>query len=191
MLERSDPIVTGLVRAALTGDQGAFVALYERYGALVFRTAYLLLGDAGRAEDVTQDVFMRLYRRLGDYQPERAAFTTWLHRITVNACLNARRPRLLAWLSLDRRQGLAVPTPPPIELALHSEQQRRVWQAVQRLPIKLRAAVVLRYYHDMSYEEVAQALGCPVGTVRSRLHAAHARLRDTLQEDDDELSADR
>ncbi len=70
-----------------------------------------------------------------------------------------------------------MPTPPPIELALHSEQQRRVWQAVQRLPIKLRAAVVLRYYHDMSYEEVAQALGCPVGTVRSRLHAAHAAAR--------------
>ena len=191
MVDRTDPLVIRLLHAARTGDDDAFAALYERYSVLVFRTAYLMLGDAGRAEDVTQDVFVRLYQRLGDYQPERAAFTTWLHRITINACLNARRPRLLTWLSIKRAQDLPIPAPPPIELALRGEEQRRVWQAVQRLPIKLRAAVVLRYYHDLSYEEVAQALGCPVGTVRSRLHAAHARLRDTLQEGEDELSADR
>src|SRR5262245_8876446 len=129
MVDRTDPLILRLLHAARTGDEDAFAALYERYGALVFRTAYLLLGDAGRAEDVTQDVFVRLYRRLGDYRPEQAAFTTWLHRITVNACLNARRSRLLAWLSLDRRQELPLTTPPPIELALRGEEQRRIWQA--------------------------------------------------------------
>jgi RNA polymerase sigma-70 factor (ECF subfamily) len=191
MVDRTDPLVLRLLYAARTGDNDAFTALYERYSVLVFRTAYLLLGDAGRAEDVTQEVFVRLYQRLGDYQPERAAFSTWLHRITVNACLNARRPRLLAWLSIERAPDLPISTPPPVELALHSEEQRQIWQAVQQLPLKLRAAVVLRYYHDLSYEEVAQALGCPVGTVRSRLHAAHARLHDMLQEDQDELPDDR
>ena len=68
----------------------------------------------------------------------------------------------------------------PLELALRGEEQRRIWRAVQQLPIKLRAAVVLRYYHDLSYEELAQALACPVGTVRSRLHAAHTKLRTDL-----------
>ena len=74
---------------------------------------------------------------------------------------------------------------------LHSEAQRRIWAAVGRLPIRLRVAVVLRYYHDLSYAEIAAALGCPVGTVRSRLHAAHARLRAELAEAPDAEGAER
>jgi RNA polymerase sigma-70 factor, ECF subfamily len=157
-----DPQVSQLVRAAQTGDQEAFAALYRRYGALVYRTAYLLLGDAGHAEELMQDVFVRLHTRLGRYHPERGAFSTWLHAITVHAGLNARRRRLWGWLSLDRARAAGIELPaselPPLDLALHGEEQRRIWRAVQRLPIKLRAAVVLRYYHDLSYEELAQAL---------------------------------
>jgi RNA polymerase sigma-70 factor (ECF subfamily) len=186
MIGSVDPQISRLVRAAQTGDQEAFTALYQHYGALVYRTAYLLLGDAGRAEELTQDVFVRLHSRLGQYQPDRGAFTTWLHSITVNVCLNARRRRLLSWFSLDRASAngleLQDQRQPLLSLALRGEEHRRIWQAVQRLPIKLRAAVVLRYYHDMSYEDLAQALGCPIGTVRSRLHAAHARLRVDLAE---------
>jgi RNA polymerase sigma-70 factor (ECF subfamily) len=186
MIGSVDPQITRLVREAQTGDQEAFTALYRHYGALVYRTAYLLLGDAGRAEELTQDVFVRLHSRLDQYQPDRGAFTTWLHSITVSVCLNARRRRLLPWLSLDRAsadgQELQDQRQPLLNLALRGEDHRRIWQAVQRLPIKLRAAVVLRYYHDLSYEELALALGCPIGTVRSRLHAAHARLRGELAE---------
>ena len=180
-----DPQVSRLVRAAQTGDQEAFAALYQRYGALVYRTAFLLLGDAGLAEELTQDVFVRMYGSLARYQPERGAFSTWLHSITVRACLNARRRRLWRWLSLDRAhaEGIELPsTALPLDLALRGEEQRRIWRAVQQLPIKLRAAVVLRYYHDLSYEELAQALACPIGTVRSRLHAAHAKLRADLDD---------
>jgi RNA polymerase sigma-70 factor, ECF subfamily len=186
MISSADPQVSQLVRAAQTGDQEAFAALYQRYGALVYRTAYLLLGDAGHAEELMQDVFVRLHSSLARYQPERGAFSTWLHSITVHACLNARRRRLWGWLSLDRARSEGVELPaselPPLDLALRGEEQRRIWRAVQRLPIKLRAAVVLRYYHDLSYEELSQALACPVGTVRSRLHAAHAKLRADLDD---------
>jgi RNA polymerase sigma-70 factor, ECF subfamily len=186
MIGSVDPQIARLVREAQSGDQEAFTALYRHYGALVYRTAYLLLGDAGRAEELTQDVFVRLHSRLGQYRPDRGAFTTWLHSITVNTALNERRRRLLAWLSLDRASadGLELQDhrQPPLHLALRGEEHRRIWQAVQRLPIKLRAAVVLRYYHDLSYQELAEALGCPIGTVRSRLHAAHARLRIELAE---------
>jgi RNA polymerase sigma-70 factor (ECF subfamily) len=187
MTSSVDPQSVRLVRAAQTGDQEAFAALYQRYGALVYRTAYLLLGDVGEAEELTQDVFVRLQGSLARYHPDRGAFSTWLHAITVHACLNARR-RLWRWLSLDRARAEGIDLPardlPPPELALRGEEQRRIWHAVQRLPIKLRAAVVLRYYHDLSYEELAQALACPIGTVRSRLHAAHARLRADLEEGD-------
>ena len=131
MIDSKDLLSTGqLVREAQTGEDEAFAALYRRYGALVFRTAYLLLLDVGRAEEITQDVFVQVYRKLGDYRSERGAFTTWLHRITVNACLNARRRRLFPRLSLDRAEaaGLLPPAgmPAPLELALRDEQQRRV-----------------------------------------------------------------
>ena len=186
MISNVDPRIVQLVREAQTGDHEAFAALYQHYGALVYRTACLMLGDAGRAEELTQDIFVRLHSRLNQYHPDRGAFTTWLHSITVNACLNARRRRLLAWFSLDRASadGLELQDDrlPPLNLALRGEEQCRIWQAIQRLPLKLRAAVVLRYYHDLSYEELAQALGCPIGTVRSRLHTAHARLRSELEE---------
>ena len=129
---------------------------------------------------------MQVYRKLGDYRSERGAFSTWLHRITVNACLNARRRRLFPRLSLDRvdAAGLLPPAgmPAPLELALRNEQQRRVLHALQRLPITLRTVVVLRYYRHLSYKEIAQVLDCPVGTVRSRLHTAHERLRSELEE---------
>jgi len=192
-IRSGDPQIAALVHAAQIGDQGAFAALYERYGASVYRTAYLMLGDAGRAEELTQDVFVRLHRRLGQYSTERGAFSTWLYSITINACLNARRHGWLRWLSLDRARadGLDLPDDrQPLDLALRSEEQRRIWCAVQRLPLKLRAVVVLRYYHDLSYDEIASTLGCPIGTVRSRLHAAHARLRDALAEDAAERQAE-
>ena len=185
-MSSGDPQDATLLHAAQAGDQAAFAALYQRYGALVYRTAYLMLGDAGRAEELTQDVFMRLHRRLDQYSAERGAFSTWLYSITVNACLNARRRPWLGWLSLDRAHadGLdSAADQQPLDLALRGEEQRRIWRAVQQLPLKLRAVIVLRYYHDLSYDEIASALGCPIGTVRSRLHAAHARLRGELAED--------
>jgi RNA polymerase sigma-70 factor (ECF subfamily) len=87
-------------------------------------------------------------------------------------------------LDRARAEGIEFPAGelPLLDLARQGEQQRRIWRAVQQLPIKLRAAVVLRYYHDLSYEELAQALACPIGTVRSRLHAAHAKLRADLHD---------
>ena len=181
-----EPVMLSLVSRAQTGDAEAWAALYQRYHPMVFHTAYLLLGDIGRAEEFTQDVFVQVYRTLSQYTPERAAFTTWLHHITVNLCLNARRRRLLRWVSWDRLVGddvqMDLPGPSTVEMVLQTETQREVWQAVQQLPLKLRAAAVLRYYHDLSYDEIAQALGCPIGTVRSRLAAAHARLRNALEE---------
>jgi RNA polymerase sigma-70 factor (ECF subfamily) len=188
MISSVDPQIARLVRAAQAGDQEAFAALYQRYGALVYRTAYLLLGDAGHAEELVQDVFVRMHGSLVHYHPERGAFSTWLHSITVHTCLNVRRRRLWGWLSLDRARAEGIELPArdllPLDLALRGEEQRRIWRAVQRLPIKLRAAVVLRYYHDLSYEELSQVLACPLGTVRSRLHAAHAKLRADLDHSD-------
>jgi RNA polymerase sigma-70 factor, ECF subfamily len=168
----------------------AVAELFGRYNPLVLRTAYLVLGDWTQAEDVAQEVWMQVARHLPAYDPRRGAWTTWLHHITVNRCLNLRR-RLRRWVRAPLAPGLPDRAPPPLEAVLHTEAQRRVWAAVGRLPIKLRVAVVLRYYHDLSYAEIAAALDCPVGTVRSRLHAAHARLRAALAEIPDAEGAER
>lgn len=127
-----------LIRRSQAGDEQAFAALFHQYKNLVYKTAYLMLGDADDAEDVLQEVFVQVYKSLPTYQPSRGAFTTWLHRITVNRCLNWRRKRRL-FVPLD---NVRIPGPPPEGRM----EEGPVWQAVGRLSGKLRAVVVLRYY---------------------------------------------
>ncbi len=160
----------------------AIDTLYERYRLLVLRTAYLLLADWAEAEDVAQEVWITVGRRLDTYRPELGAMSTWLHQITVNRCLNVRR-RLKRWLPLNQSewQERHASDPLPLETVLRSEEGQRVWAGVQQLPLKQRAVIVLRYYHDLSYEDIATVLQCPLGTVRSRLHTAHKHLRSVLE----------
>jgi RNA polymerase sigma-70 factor, ECF subfamily len=159
--------------------------LYERYQGMVLRTAYLILGRWDQAEDVGQEVWMIALRSLETYEEQRGAWSTWLHQITVSRCLRVRR-RLSSWLRrelpLPELGGPLSPLPTPLETVLGQEQQQRIWTAVQRLSLKLRVVIILRYYQDLSYEAIADVLDCPVGTVRSRLHAARSSLRDMLEE---------
>jgi RNA polymerase sigma-70 factor (ECF subfamily) len=122
---------------------------------------------------------------MNPYDPLRGSFTTWIYRITVNLCRNQQR-RQRPYLSLERAHahGMDVATTAslPLDEMLFDENQNTVFAAVQRLPSKLREAVILRYYGELSYQEVAQVLQCPIGTVRSRLAAAHTRLSRELGE---------
>jgi RNA polymerase sigma-70 factor, ECF subfamily len=175
--------VPALIRRSLAGDQTAFAALFEQYKNLVFKTALLMLDGTGaaspeaEAEEALQEVFLSVYRALGTYQPERAAFSTWLYRLTVNHCLNRRRRRSWPWLSLDRVPAAAAAAPSP-EHELSETQAIR--SALQRLSDKLRATVVLRFYADLSYAEIAEVLDVPIGTVKSRLAEALKRLGHEL-----------
>ena len=156
------------------GDSEAFAAVYDRYKNLVYRTAYLMLGDAGEAEDALQEVFLKVYRAIATYDPRKGAFTTWLYRITANHCVSA-----------GRAQG---PDPLPIEAAGGETQDEltldgdTLGTALDRLSVRLRAVVVLRYYAGLSYAEIGEALDLPLGTVKSRLNAALAALRRDLRQ---------
>jgi len=175
-----------LIRRSQAGDEEAFGTLFHQYKNLVYRTAYLMLGDAGEAEDVLQEVFYQVHRSLSSFDPTKGAFTTWLHRITVNQCLNRRRRLRLPVLSLERLPCLPwaghVPSP---EDRLAAEEI--IGQELRHLSDKLRAPVVLRYYRELSYDEIAQILDIPVGTVKSRLDAAlkilRRRLRPVIKEE--------
>jgi RNA polymerase sigma-70 factor (ECF subfamily) len=166
------------IRRSRGGDTQAFAQLYEAYKNLVYRTAFLLLDDPEEAEDALQEIFLQLYRTLGRYDPARGAFSTWLYRITVNHCLNRRRSRRSQLhLGIDQLEAIASPG----NLDKQASDNQQLQQAMDRLSEKLRVVVVLRYFLELSYAEIAQALEIPLGTVQSRLNQAMQNLRSELQ----------
>ncbi len=158
-----------LIRRCQTGDEEAFAALFHQYKSLVYKTAYLMLDSADEAEDVLQEVFLQVYRSLSAFEPAKGAFTTWLYRITMNYCLSRRRKRRFLTIRLEEVSHLLTE---PASFQERLEGDEMIRQALSRLSEKLRAVVILRYYSELSYAEIAQVLNVPIGTVRSRLNLA-------------------
>jgi RNA polymerase sigma-70 factor (ECF subfamily) len=167
-----------LIRRCQAGDEEAFAALFHQYKNLVYRTAYLMLDNADDAEDVLQEVFLQVHRSLSTFEPSKGAFTTWLYRITVNHCLSRRRKRHLLVISLEQVPPLALTEHPSSQGRVEDEEA--IQQALSRLSDKLRTVIILRYYLELSYAEIAQILNIPIGTVKSRLDLALKTLRQEL-----------
>ncbi len=168
-----------LVLRSQGGDEEAFAALFQKHKNLVYKTAYLMLSDANEAEDVLQEVFIQVHKSLHTFQPSKGAFTTWLHRITVNYCLNRRRKRRLPVLSLDEISSTSV-RGSSLPFADQLAEEKAIHQALSQLSHKLQAVVILRYYWELPYAEIAQILDIPIGTVKSRLNQALKTLRKEL-----------
>lgn len=163
-----------LIRRCQAGYELAFAGIFHKYKNLVYKTAYLMLGNGRDAEDALQEVFLEVYRSLRQFNPEKAAFSTWLYRVTINDCLNWRRKRRLVTLSLDEVNEPAA--------EVHGAVDPDIWRVVSRLSPKLRAVIVLRYYGDLSYAELTEVLDIPLGTVKSRLHQALSVVKEDLAE---------
>lgn len=165
------------------GDLAGLEILYELHRLGVLRTAYGVVGNSQLAEDIAQQVFVELFTAIRRFDPERS-FAPWLYRIVVNTSLKELRRREHRNLPLNEAAaGLLSRDPLPDMVAEESEARRAMWAAVQSLSPKQRAAVVLRYYHGFSEAEMAVALGCRRGTVKSRLHSALRRLESLLRAD--------
>ncbi|MBI1849771.1 MAG: sigma-70 family RNA polymerase sigma factor [Planctomycetes bacterium] len=172
------------------GDTAAFEILLRRHQEPILNLAYRFLGDRDEAEDLTQDVFLRLYRARASYRPD-AKFTTWLYRIASNACLNAlrarkgRRAMSLEGLAADGRNATPIQiedtkaSAPPVAL-LRDEMGERIRGIVDGLPDAQRLAIVLNKYQDLSYEEVAEAMDLTVMAVKSLLFRARERIKERL-----------
>ncbi len=171
----SDPL---LVEMVLAGNQDAFSTLVERYKDAVQGLSYRMLSNITEAEDVTQETFVRAYTQLSTYKPAHK-FSTWLLSIASHLSIDQlRRRRFLAlpledvpfleWI-VDRGTG-------PEQSALDGEQQDEIQTYLQKLPSKYRAVLVLRYWNDFSYEEIAQALKLTPALVKARLHRARELL---------------
>ncbi|MFT4084418.1 MAG: RNA polymerase sigma factor SigE [Nocardioides sp.] len=155
--------------------------IVERHSDRVFRLAYRLTGNRPDAEDLTQEVFVRVFRSLDSYSP--GTFEGWLHRITTNLFLDqARRKQRIRFdaLSDERAQRLTSTGPTPDAAYADQRFDDDIERALATLPPDFRAAVVLCDVEGLSYEEIAQILDAKLGTVRSRIHRGRAMLRDAL-----------
>jgi RNA polymerase sigma-70 factor (ECF subfamily) len=170
----------GWVDQALRGDRAAFGQLMHRYAGAVYNLAYRMLGSAEDAEDASQEIFLRAYTRLESFDRQRR-FSTWLLSIGSNHCIDRLRRRRFAWVTLDDT-AFALPSQErsPERLALDHEQQTMIQQALQQLPENYRMVTVLRYWSDLSYEEIAKVTGLPESTIKTRLHRARHMLAKAL-----------
>jgi RNA polymerase sigma-70 factor (ECF subfamily) len=178
-----------LVRRAQRNERGAFDLLVLKYQHKVVKLVARLLRDPAEAEDVAQEAFVKAYRALGSFRGD-SAFYTWLYRIAVNTARNAiasrqRRPLdYEAELSESEQSNLASRlrhTDTPEATVLSEEIRLTVNQAIEQLPEDLRTAIVLREVEGLSYEEIAAAMDCPVGTVRSRIFRAREAIDRALK----------
>jgi len=176
-----------LIRRARQGNSEAWEALVRTHQEALFRLAYLLLGNAGEAEDVAQEAFLRAYASLERYDIERP-LRPWLLSIAANLARNRRRSAGRYLAALQRWYKARPTTAAGIEeQSLHNLERQELWHAIERLDFANQQVIYLRYFLEMSTVEVAETLQVPEGTVKSRLHRALKRLRGIIERDFPEL----
>jgi RNA polymerase sigma factor (sigma-70 family) len=165
-----------IIYKAKRGNQQAFASLVKRYKGSVFRQAYAMVGDRGDAEDVAQDAFIKAYYSLGKLENEYA-FTSWMGRIVSNACYDhLKKAKKKASVSLDENENAGQK-----EFTIEKSQMRlNIREAMQTLSQDHREAIVLRDIQGYSYQEIADILQIPVGTVKSRISNARLELKKEL-----------
>jgi RNA polymerase sigma factor (sigma-70 family) len=172
-------VATDWIKHTLAGDKDAFKMIFDQYKNLVFRTAYLILENTDEAEDAFQEIFIKVYHSLETYQSSKGAFSTWLYRISVNHCLNQKRRMTRSKAKIEAYTEKSKDLYPSIEDRFSDKQVLQ--RALSRLSQKLRTVIVLRYYLDLSYLEIAQILEIPLGTVKSRISTGLKEMQECIK----------
>jgi RNA polymerase sigma-70 factor (ECF subfamily) len=171
-----------LVEACLAARSGAFDLVVERHRRAVYRLCWRFVGNHEDASDLSQDIFLRAYKGLRSFRG-RSSLATWLYRIGVNVCLNrvsAKAPLEKITEAIDDRQFADTRSESPSERLLKDERGARVRAAIAELPRRQRATLILRMYHEMSHQEIADVLGSSVGTVKANFFHALGNLKKQL-----------
>ncbi len=171
-----------LAKAASTGDIGSFEEIYKRHHRRVYSICLRMLQNASEAEDLTQDVFIQLYRKIGSFRGD-SAFTTWLHRMTVNQVLMHFRKRSVKF-EKTTEEGETPDQPVPGSANPHKMQivdKIALENAIEQLPDGYKNVFMLHDVQGFEHEEVARILGCSVGTSKSQLHKARLKLQKLLK----------
>jgi RNA polymerase sigma-70 factor (ECF subfamily) len=170
---------SALVGACLAGRPGAFEVIVERHRRPVYQLCYRFVGNHEDASDLSQDVFLRAYRGLRSFRGH-SSLATWLYRIGVNVCLNRVSVKKPQTEPIEQQQHVDTRTEPAFERILRDERALRVRGAIAQLPRKQRATLILRMYHEMSHQEIADVLGSSVGAVKANFFHALGNLKKLL-----------
>jgi RNA polymerase sigma-70 factor (ECF subfamily) len=181
-----------LVRRAQNGDRSAFDALVSRYEIKAYQYAFRLTRNSDEASDVVAEAFIRVYNAISSFKGH-SSFSTWLYRIMTNCFLDLRKKvKPASSLEVASQSGtgeverqIEDPGPTPHDATEKTEREERVERAVNRLPEYQRAMIVMYHVDLLTYEEIAEALDLPLGTVKSRLNRARLSLRDFLIRDEE------
>ncbi len=178
-----------LVRRCLKGEEEAHRRILSKYKRPVYNLAWRMVGDEEDAKDVTQETFIRAFRALSTYDTGRP-FTSWLFRIATNLCIDYLRRRRSNVHSLDGIRGvddeyrtadIEDSAPGPDVQHEMAEQRSMLDRLVKQLPPRYKVVILLRHARELSYQEIADVLNVPVGTVKARIHRAHSLLRSSLE----------
>jgi RNA polymerase sigma-70 factor, ECF subfamily len=169
----------GLVDACLAGRTEAFDLIVARHRRSIYLLCYRFVGNHEDASDLSQDVFLRAYRGLAKFRGH-SSLATWLYRIGVNVCLNRASARKPPGDTIEGDRIVDARSESPSERVLREERGARVRAAIAQLPRKQRATLILRMYHEMSHQEIAEALGSSVGAVKANFFHALGNLRRML-----------
>ncbi len=172
-----------LIDRFLEGDESAFNALFEKYKRKIYLTAYRLLGNHEDAKDITQETLIKIYKELKNFRNESSLYT-WIYRITTNLSLNLLKQKKLRsffdfedvdeWLFKDERQS------PELSFR-ENELSNKIQEALKKLPEKQRTVFTLRYYDELTYEEISEILGTSVGALKANYFHAVNKLQKELK----------
>lgn len=171
-----------LIERVKQGDEKAFEQIFYRYQEKVYNVAYRMTGNRETAEDMTQEVFLRLFQKIRKFKG-KSSFSTWLYRLTVNLCLDHLRKRdAHPAESLDdiEEEALVYGKTPEDDLIL-KERREAVQRIINSLPDRLRAIIILREMEGLSYKELAEAMNCSMGRVKSLLYEARMELKRRIE----------
>ncbi len=172
--------------AAQQGDSTAFMYIVDAYQRPVYNLCYRMLGDSVEAEDAAQETFLRAYTKIKSYNPGRK-FSSWLLSIASHYCidrLRQRRHQIISWDDLPPWRWIPATGPQPEDVALNHEAHKSVHDMLDALPADYRAATILRYWYEMSYEEIAQTLNTSVSAIKSRLFRARQMLAKAARQEE-------
>lgn len=180
----SDPTISQWVYAAMEGDQEAFAEIVYTFQDAVYNLCYRILGDGAEAEDAAQEAFLRAYSNLHRYDHNRS-FKTWLLTIASNHCIDRLRKRRMTFVSIDEPTpatlSLASDEPLPERVTEANERSQQVQELLDELAPDYRTAVVLRYWYDYSYAEIAEMMGTTESAIKSRLFRARQTLAEKIE----------
>lgn len=173
-----DETVEKAIKKVLSGEEYAFSILVDLYKNRVFSLAYRMIFSEEESEDLSQEVFLKVYNNLRYYDPKKAGFSTWIYRITYNQCVDyLRRKRNTTPLAEDM---LPVFSETPEDKIITCEEIQNLNKAVNELPEDYRIPLILYHFHDLSYKEICQVMDAPMSIVKNRLFRARKMLKETL-----------